>query len=138
LTGEFLLPTPIYSFVESGYPPVEGVFLLQLATRLKALSRYEAHFQSDLLLEQLTQSQSWLGAELWRGELMGQQPGVGGGGDHGGVVGRERARRKEDLQSLLRGFLFECRAEFGVGGDASSDEEGGGVAGSGGGKRLAD
>ena len=53
--------------------------------------------------------------------------GVGGGGDHGGVVGGEGAAGEIGGDAGGLAALFERGAELGVGGYAAGDEDAGGV-----------
>ena len=52
----------------------------------------------------------------------------GGGGDHGGVIGREGATREEDLDAGGLAALFESVTELCVCGDATRNENRGGAA----------
>ena len=67
-----------------------------------------------------------------------RRAGPGGGGDHGGVVGGEGEGWEGDGQAALGGFGGEAAAEFGVGGDASGDDDAAGTEGFGGGEGLAE
>jgi hypothetical protein len=57
------------------------------------------------------------------GEVAGEELGPRGGGDHGGVVGRERDGGEGDGEVVAGGFGGEAAAELGVGGDSSADEQ---------------
>jgi len=58
---------------------------------------------------------------------MGLELGIGGCGDHGGVVGAEGAAGEIGGDAGGLAALFEGGAELGVGGDAAGDEDRGGV-----------
>ena len=49
---------------------------------------------------------------------------MGGGGDHGGVVGGEGAAGEIDFDAAAAGFGFEGDAEFAIGGDAAGNQDG--------------
>src|ERR1700722_9215690 len=59
--------------------------------------------------------------------MVGLELGVGGGGDHGGVVGAEGATGEVGGDAGGLAALFEGGAELGVGGYAAGDEDRGGV-----------
>ena len=48
---------------------------------------------------------------------------MGGGGDHGGIVGGEGAAGEIDIDAAAAGLGFEGDAEFAIGGDAAGDED---------------
>ena len=62
-------------------------------------------------------------AEVFCGEVLGDELGPRGGGDHGGVVGGEGERRKGDGQAATVGFGLEAAAKFAVGGDSAGDDD---------------
>ncbi len=78
------------------------------------------------------------GGEVFGGEVAGEEFGPGGGGDHGGVVGGEGEGWEGDGEAAAGGFGGETAAEFGVGGDATGDDEAAGSEGLGGGEGLAE
>lgn len=70
-----------------------------------------------------TQAELGSGFEGEGGEVASEQLGKGGGGDHGGVVGGEGDGGEGDGKVAAAGFGGEGAAEFGVGGDATADED---------------
>src|ERR1700722_14162985 len=67
----------------------------------------------------------WVGGELRRGEVLGEETRPGGGGDHGGVVGGECERGECDLQTSTGCFCGEAGAKLAVGGDSAGDKDAG-------------
>lgn len=62
----------------------------------------------------------------------------GRGGDHRGIVGRERPAGEKRFEIAASGFLFEAAAQLAVGGDASGNEHGANGELLGGGKSAAE
>jgi hypothetical protein len=70
------------------------------------------------------QAQSGIGREVGFGEFACKVSRIGGGGDHGSVVGGKLARREVDGETFFVRGVLEGGAEFAIGSDASSDKEG--------------
>ena len=68
--------------------------------------------------ELLRKAEVWFCVEIGSGQVSSQQVGVRGSGDHGGVVGGERATWEENIDAGRGGFGSEAIPQFGVGGDA--------------------
>lgn len=75
-------------------------------------------------------------AEVVGGEVVGEEFGPCGGGDHGGVVGGEAQRWEGDGEAAAVGFGLEAAAELGVGGYSARDDDAVGAEGFGRGKGL--
>ena len=56
-------------------------------------------------------------------EVVGEELGPRGGGDHGGIVGGERDGREGDGEFRVGGAVGEDEAQMAVGGDAPTDED---------------
>jgi len=82
------------------------------------------------------QRQRRVGGKRVIGEVLGQQPRPGGGGNHGGVIRRERQRGKSYAEVAARGLDREAGAEFAIGGYAPGDQNAPCVESFGGGKGL--
>src|ERR1700692_2663892 len=76
-------------------------------------------------------------AEVFGGEVPGEELWPGGGGDHGGIVGGEGERREGDGEVAAVGFGLEAEAEFAVAGDSSGDDDAARAEGFGRGEGLA-
>jgi hypothetical protein len=88
---------------------------------LSATIRFRVLYRARL--SRSSKRKRWIGGELRRGEVPGQQARPGGGGDHGGVVCGERERREGDLKSTMGCFGGEAGAKLAVGGDSAGDED---------------
>src|ERR1700746_3607584 len=73
---------------------------------------------------------------VWR-EVVREELGPRGGGDHGGVIGGESQRRKGDGEAAAVGFGLKAAAKLGVGGDPTGDDNAVGAEGFGRGEGLA-
>src|SRR5271168_345394 len=76
-------------------------------------------------------------SEVVCGEVLGNELGPCGGGDHGGVVGGEGERGESDGQSATVSFGLKAAAKFAVGGDSTRDDDAMGAKGFGGSEGLA-
>ena len=69
------------------------------------------------------QCQSGIGFERSAGEEAGAETWMGGGGDHGGVVGGEGAAGEKYFEARGGGTFLKCGAEFGVSGDPARHKD---------------
>ena len=72
---------------------------------------------------QLRKAEIRLGVQIGSSQVSRKQVGVGGCGDHGGVVGGKRAAGEKNVHARARGFGLEAFAQFGIGGDASGNQD---------------
>jgi hypothetical protein len=76
-------------------------------------------------------------AEIFGREVVGEELGPRGSGDHGGVVRRQSQRRKGDGEAAAVGFGLKPAAELAVRGDSAGDDDAVGAEGFSGGEGLA-
>ena len=89
-----------------------------------------------MILADVSEAELGGGGEVFGGEVVGEEAGPGGGGDHGGVVGGEGEGWEGDGEAAAVGFGGEAAAELGVGGYSSGDDDAVGSEGFGGGEGL--
>ena len=76
-------------------------------------------------------------AEIFGREVVGEELGPRGGGDHGGVVSGQSQRGKGDGETAAVGLGLEAAAKLAVGGDSAGDDDAAGAEGFGCGEGLA-